>query len=109
MQAAPGDGEGEPAPLVKAVIRINKEKVYRADGSARPKPYILDRLLEIDGLTAEEAVGLPFKDAKGNSTIYKKKDLAYDLGSWLKIEIEDTDTIKLFQKLGRQAPAYLLI
>ena len=93
VQAAPGDGEGEPAPLVKAVIRINKEKVYRADGSARPKPYILDRLLEIDGLTAEEAVGLPFKDAKGNSTIYKKKDLAYDMGSWLKIEIEDTDTI----------------
>ena len=73
--ASPGEGDGDPAPMVKAVIRINKEKVYRADGSARPKQYILDRFLAIDGLTAEEAVGLPFMDAKGSSSIYKKKGL----------------------------------
>ena len=44
-----------------------------------------------DAVTMVEA--LERSDAKGNSTNYKKRDLAYDLGSWLKIEIEDTDTI----------------
>ena len=43
VQASSGDGTGNPDPSVRAVIRINKEKVYRADGSARPKQYILDR------------------------------------------------------------------
>ena len=37
VRASSGDGIGNPDPLVSAVIRINKEKVYRADGSARPK------------------------------------------------------------------------
>ena len=63
--------------------------MYRADGSTRPKPYILKRLLVIDGLSPEEVIGLRFLDAKDSSTINKKRYLAYNLGSWLKIEIED--------------------
>ena len=51
--------------------------MYKADGSARPKPYILERLLAMDGLTPEEVIGLRFLDAEGGSAIYKKKDLAY--------------------------------
>ena len=78
---------------VRAVLRMDKEKVFRKDGSARPADYILDRVKALDGVAVEEAVKMEFKDSKGKLKKYKKKDLDYDVGKWLIVEIEkDSDS-----------------
>ena len=67
---------------------MDKEKVFRKDSSARPTDYILDRVKALDGVAVEEAVKMIFKDSKGKLKKYKKKDLDYDVGKWLVVEIE---------------------
>ena len=75
----------------RAILRINASKVFRSDGSARPADYILERIKALDGMTVEEAVKQRFSDAKGKLTKYKKRDLDYDIGKWLIVDIEAGD------------------
>ena len=84
-------GKGEkPSSVPSGVLRLNKIKVYGADGLPRPKPYIYDRLKAVEGLTVEEACKLEFPDKHGQLRQYKR-DIFYDVynSQWLRIERSD--------------------
>ena len=76
MGAAPSSG----------VIRMNVDRVLDSEGNPRPKPYIYERLRQVDGLSMEEARTRRFPDSKGRLKRYSG-DLAYDVATgWIRIE-----------------------
>ena len=71
----------------EGVIRLNRDKVYDAKGDPNPKPYILDRIVAVDGCTVKEAVMLKFPDKSGKDKRYSG-DIAYDVATgWIRIEL----------------------
>ena len=73
---------------VQRVLRPNNERMYKKDGTARPKDYILDRLKAVEGMSVDKAVGTLHKNSKGVLTPYRKKDLNYDVEcGWLQVEM----------------------
>ena len=79
--------EDKPSSVPSGILRLNKLKVYGADGLPRPKPYIYERLKAVDGLTVEEACKLEFPNKHGQLQQYKR-GIFYDVynSQWLRIE-----------------------
>jgi hypothetical protein len=61
------------------VLRLNHSRVYKADGNPRPKPYILQRLIALDGKTVKQALKMKFVNSQGKMKSYRKADLDYDV------------------------------
>ena len=83
--AAPADKKASSLP--QGILRLNKAKVFDSDGRPRPKPYILERIKAVDGLSVEEACKLEFPDLHGKLRPYRR-DINYDLfqSEWIRIE-----------------------
>ena len=58
-------GDGSAGGGTQRVLRLNNERVFKKDGTPRPKDYILERLKAVEGRTVEEAVGTLQKDTRG--------------------------------------------
>ena len=70
------------------MLRLNNERVFKKDGTPRPKDYILERLKAVEGRTVEEAVGTLQKDTKGRLKPYRAMDLNYDIEcGWIRVEL----------------------
>ena len=84
-----GKATEKSAPLganLSGTIRLNRDKVYPAHGTG-PKPYILDRVVAVDGLSVEEARMMKFPDKHGKAKRYSG-DIAYDAATgWIIIEM----------------------
>ena len=84
--AAPANKKASSMP--SGTLRLNKSKVFDPSGNPRvQKPYILERVKAVDGLTVEEACKLEFPDAHGKLKPYHR-DIHYDVfeREWLRIE-----------------------
>ena len=71
----------------ESIIRLNRSRVYRPDGSHRPTEYIYQRLRAVDGLSVEAAKEGVVTDKDGSLKGYGESDLKYDLQSgWVVLD-----------------------
>ena len=88
--ASPTSGKNSPHTTVRGlpegIIRLNNDKVFKADGSPKPVPYIFHRIQSVDGLTTSAACALQFPDKNGKLRRYSR-DCGYDLytSGWIKV------------------------
>ena len=71
----------------EAIVRINRSRVYRPDGSHRPTEYIYQRLRAVDGLSVSAAGEVAVTNKNGETKLYSEADLRYDLQSgWIVLD-----------------------
>jgi hypothetical protein len=71
----------------EAVVRINRSRVYRPNGTHRPTEYIYQRLRAVDGLSVGAAKEVVVTNKDGESKLYSEADLRYDLQSgWIVLD-----------------------